>query len=179
MKKLLLLIFSLFMTFTLVSCDEIKETVNEVKKALIIETVDSLTEELGIENFEVPECEALNLDLKFDVETDKSDVVLTIEKPVIELSEYKDDLVNYIAQALPEEVLENDSIEPVEVENGYKWEYSFTETNDEGEEVDYSVEVLLTEVDGNFYLDLGLIGAGDISQLIKENLDKIENTKNE
>lgn len=177
MKKLLLSLFSFVLLFTLASCDDIRETVNEIKKIAITETIDVLTEELGVENFEIPECESLGLDIKYDEESDKSEIVLKIEKPEVELSEYKDDLITYIEEALPADVLESESLEPVQIENGYKWEYTFTKANEQGEEVEYVVEVLLTEENGDFALDFGLIGAGDISELIKEELEKVENAE--
>ena len=100
MKNLLLSLFSFVLLFTLASCDDLWETVNEIKKIAITETIDVLTEELGVENFEIPECESLGLEIKYDEENDKSEIVLKIEKPEVELSEYKDDLITYIEEAL-------------------------------------------------------------------------------
>ena len=61
MKKLFAIILCVISGFALVSCNDIKETINELKKIAISETVNVLTDELGIDDFYIPECETLNL----------------------------------------------------------------------------------------------------------------------
>ena len=96
MKKILGLLLTVVSIFTLASCNEIKETINEVKKIAITETVNVLTDELGIDDFYIPECETLNLGINYDSSLDKSEVKLEIINTEYEVSEYKDQLVDYI-----------------------------------------------------------------------------------
>ena len=177
MKKLFAIILCVISGFALVSCNDIKETINELKKIAISETVNVLTDELGIDDFYIPECETLNLGINYDSTSDKSEVSLEIINTECEVAEYKDQLVDYIEEALNESggLFDSSDFEPVEVENGYEWNYSITLTDENGSLYDVVFDVLLTKVDNDICLNVSLEGAGNIKDLIKEQLEKIEN----
>lgn len=174
--KIFVCLLSAVFMFSLASCQQISDTINEVKKIAIEESLNILTNELQIENFELPECKTLHLALDYEEENDVSCLELSIVEPECELSEFKDDVVKYIEDAVKnnfdaEEIMDIISFEPEEVENGYRWEYDFTKTNENGEETEISIIVNLKDFEGDYVLGFEAIGVGNI---LSEVLEKLE-----
>lgn len=174
MKKILVFLFTLISAFLLTGCQDIKEIVNEVENMVIEESVNKLAEEVGIENFELPEHKDLSIEFDYNKESDVSKLELEITEPECELSEYKDQLVGYVEDALQEHINLEDfpDFEPETIEGGYEWFYTYEKELEDGTFEEVSVSIILKEVEGDFLLDLQLENLGDIFANIKESIEK-------
>lgn len=179
MKKIITVITLALFAIFLTSCEDLKEIVNEVENIIIEESLNKLTEEVGIEDFVLPEYEDLSIKFEYEEENDYSKLELEIEQPKCELEEYKNQLVSYVEQALSEhvDIEEIDSFEPTEIENGYLWKYTYDKVLEDGTIKEVVVEVELTKDEGDFELDLELTNLGDIFKSIKEDIE--EETQNQ
>lgn len=174
MKKVFLFLFVALSACVLTSCQDIKDLYNEIENMVIQESLNQLADEVGIENFELPECEDLAIEFEYNEEEDISKLELEITEPVCELSEYKDQLVGYVEDALNKYV-DADLItdfEPEIIEDGYQWVYSYENTLEDGTVSEVIVNVVLKEVEGNFVLDLQLENLGDIFASIKNSIEE-------
>ena len=174
MKKILVFLITMISAILLTGCQDIKDIVNEVKNLVIEESVNKLAEEVGIENFELPEHKDLSIEFDYNEESDVSKLGLEITEPTCELSEYKDQLVGYVEDALQEHVDLEDIVdfEPETIEGGYKWQYTYEKELEDGTYEEVSVSIVLKEVEGDFVLNLELENLGDIFASIKESIEK-------
>lgn len=179
-KKILLLVFSISLLFGLASCKDISDIIKEIKKMAITESMGMLADELGVEDFVLPECSELDIAINYSKEEDKSSLKLDIVEPTCTLEEYKEDVVLYIEDAISkyvedENITESFEIEPVEIENGYKWAYSFEQTNEEGIVETVSFDIILVESDNTFNFDIEFVGVGDILSKVNEYIENETN----
>lgn len=174
MKKLLTCVAILMFSLGLTSCDDIREIVNDVENMIIEESLNALANEIGVEDFVLPEYEDIDIEFEYDQEQDVSKLELEIEQPNIELDEYKDQLVSYVEDALSEyvEVDELVGFEPTKTETGYVWNYSYEETQEDGTIKEVVINVELLEDEGDFLLNLKLENLGDIFSSIEKEIEE-------
>ena len=141
---------------------------------IIEESVNQLASEVGIENFELPEYKDLSIEFEYDKDSDVSKLELEITEPECELSEYKDQLVGYVEEAISEYVDTDiiDNFEPEVIEGGYQWAYTYENVLEDGTVEEVTISIVLLEDEGDFVLDLELANLGDIFASIKNSIEK-------
>lgn len=180
--KLLACVLMLFGLVSLASCEDISETIKELKKLAINEAMQGVAGELGVEEFKLPESDDINIHASYEEETDLSVLSLNFVEPTCSIDEYKDELVNYVEDAVSkyiseEGILDEVSFEPVENGTGYLWEYSFTTVNEDGVEETVSASLHLTKNGEDFALGLEIAGLGDLFSKALEEIEKANTTE--
>ena len=132
--KLLACTLMLFGLISLASCEDISDTIKEIKKVAVTEAMQGVASELGVDNFELPECDDVQVNIIYNEENDFSELSLNFVEATCSIDEYKDELVNYVEEAVNEYISSEGlddivNFEPVKTDDGYLWEYSFTSTN--------------------------------------------------
>lgn len=182
MKKIFTCAFVLMCAFFLTGCQDIKEIVNEVENMIIEESMNQLANELGVEGFALPEYEDLSIEFTYDNEEDISKLGLEIVQPDCTLEEYRDEVVNYVEDALKEHLNEDDLslFIPTEIEDGYEWSYNFDKTSEDGTVTNVKVNVQLTQDEnGDFDFEVELENLGDIFSAIKDKIEEESSNQTE
>lgn len=152
-KVLMVALLAIGLVFA-TSCKQIKKA-----KVQAVETVLSKSlEKVGIENFDLPECE--DIKVKFENNTEEDHIALNLElvQPKCTLEEFQelilDCMVASVLNNAEEEVTREEILEvitPKKIDGGYSWSLeNFQEETGDITEQDVNFEILLLEKDGNF-----------------------------
>lgn len=164
MKKIFSLLIILTMCFILGSCD----IIDNVKKNVVENAVEVITDYAGIEGFELPDAKTYNLAYHYSEEEDVSSIEIEVVLPKEDLETYKAEVEEIINEAITKFNSENDnqsieSIEAVEIEGGYRWLIAGEICNNTSGESIPSEACLEVVVDGdNWNIKFYVTGVGDV-----------------
>lgn len=161
MKKLYRFFLMVLCLVSLASCQEIKKA----KVAAVEKTLSAIATNVGINDFELPECDDVNFKLNKDSELGSLGIELDIINPESDINEYRDQIIDYIEQAvvanseLSSSEISSfmDDLKPELIDGGYRWSLDSID-QDKYELPDFDFEITLIDSDGTLELMVQISG---------------------
>lgn len=161
MKKMYSFFLMIICLVCLAGCQEIKKA----KVAAVEKTLSVVATNVGINDFELPECDDVNFKMNKDSELGSLGIELDIINPECDINEYRDQIIDYIEEAIVanSELSSSeissfmDDLKPELIDGGYRW--SLDSIDKEMYELpDFNFEITLVDSDGTLELMVQISG---------------------